>query len=399
MVLRSVLRIITNLVVALVAILAALGLMEVTARLLPSPFQGPEPSAEVCDPDYGWRGRAGYETGVATESYFHTLSLNSRGMHDTEHPKQKPEDTYRILALGDSFVRAHQVAEAETAHQVLEDWLNRNAAPPQFEVISAGVDAWGTGQELLYYRQEGREYAPDMVLLFLYLGNDIKDNLPGRGLTLGDRNCYTPYFTLCDGQLDPEPWLNAPGLTPAMGHCSVAGKLAAGILGRLHQYSRLYTLVEPLLIPDLPQASALDFYTQNPTFEYGLRLTLALVKELATEVEQDGANFRVVLISPDDLIEFEMMSAEERQAVYERLPLMRRAEEMPTPNEVVAEALTNSGIAVLDLLPAFTEELDRSGQPLYFSQDKHWNVAGNEVAGQVVGRWLQQTTKFDLSSH
>jgi hypothetical protein len=70
--------------------------------------------------------------------------------------------------LGDSFVQASQVNEAESSHQLLEDLLNRDNPGQKFEVISGGVAAWGTGQQLMYYRAEGRQYRPDLVLLMVY---------------------------------------------------------------------------------------------------------------------------------------------------------------------------------------------------------------------------------------
>jgi hypothetical protein len=387
---RRLLRIVLNFGIASLSIAAGLALLEVAAGLLPPPFQGPEPSAEVCDGAFGWRGRPGYETPVVTEGYAHTLTLNDSGHHDTDHPLAKPADTYRILLLGDSFARAHQVPESETSHQVLEDWLNANAAPPRFEVINAGVDAWGTAQELLYYRQEGRLYQPDMVLLLLYLANDVKDNLPGRGLTLGERNCYAPYFTLCaDGELDPSAWRHAPGLAPVMGECPAWRRALADALAWLYDHSNLYRRLEPLLLLDLPEVSALSFYeTDNATFDYGLTLTLALVGQMAQEVEADGVAFGVVLISPEDLITFLQMSDAEREAVYERLPLLRSAANMPSPNEMVAESLAAQGIRVLDLLPPFAQEMERGDALLYFAGDRHWNVAGNRLAGEEMGRWI-----------
>jgi len=63
-------------------------------------------------------------------------------MHDTEHSQRKPEDTYRILMLGDSFVQAAQVAKTETARQILEDLLNSQPAGRRYEVINAGIPSW-----------------------------------------------------------------------------------------------------------------------------------------------------------------------------------------------------------------------------------------------------------------
>jgi len=389
---RPVRKIFQKALLAVGGVLVALVLLELGARLLPPPYDDVGDTADVCSNQLGWRGRPLFETTVATDDYVHDLRLNGDGMHDEAHTQPKPENTYRILMLGDSFIRAHQVRHEETAHQVLEDLLNGQDSSQHFEVISAGVDAWGTGQELLYYRSEGRDYQPDLALLMFYIGNDIGDNLPGRGLTLNGRNCYTPYFVLCGGQLDAAPWLFAPGVSPPIDECPFGKKVLSNVLGRIYQSSRLYAQLEPLVATSPPGVSAMEYYVgDNEYFEYALQLTIALIKQLEEEVRKDGGEFAVVLISPSDLVEFTLMSSSEREVVYQRLPFMRRAEEIPSPNQFLAEELSSEGIQVLDLLPPFVEYSDRAGELLRFEQDKHWNVAGNRLAAESIYNWLNET--------
>ena len=384
-----------NVLMAMGGMLAALILLEIGARFLPPPYEDTGNVADVCSNQVGWRGSPYFTTTVGTDDYYHNLQLNSVGMHDNEHQQSKPANTFRILVLGDSFVRAHQVKEEETSHQVLESLLNSGDSPQHFETISAGVDAWGTGQELLYYRNEGRDYQPDLVVLMFYLGNDIVDNLPGRGLTLRGRNCYSPYFVLCGDQLDATPWLFAPGVSPPIGTCPFGKRVLSGFLGKIYQHSQLYGQLEPLLASRPPKVSALDYYTQeNEFFDYALQLTIALSKQLEEEVRKDGAEFAVVLISPPDLIDFTRMSSSEREAVYQTLPFMRRAEEMSPPNRFLAEALAGEGIEVLDLLPSFVEHIDRTGQEHSFQEDKHWNVVGNRLAAEAIYNWLTANYEF-----
>ena len=173
--LQQIPKILQNFFVATLGVVMALILLEMGARLLPTPFDGSSNIADTYSNQTGWRGKPYYQTTVATGDYVHNLALNSVGMHDTEHEQLKPANTFRILMLGDSFVQAVQVKEAETSHQVLEDLLNSQDSSQNFEVISAGVGGWGTGQQLLYYRSEGRFYQPDLVLLMFFMGNDVKD--------------------------------------------------------------------------------------------------------------------------------------------------------------------------------------------------------------------------------
>ena len=314
-------KVLSNILIAFLGIGVALGLLEMGARFLPTPFAGDSNPADTSWPHTGWRGKPYYQTTVATGDTVHNLALNSLGMHDTEHSQAKPANTFRILMLGDSFVQAIQVSEGDTAHQVLEDALNGQDSARNFEVLSAGVGGWGTGQQLLYYRHEGQHYRPDLVLLMLFLGNDVKDNLPGRGVTVEGLNHYTPYFVLDGDTLDPEPWYYTPGLAPVMGAHWPGQKTLNNALGKIYQSSRLYAQLEPLVAAEPVQASMIDFYLgRSDRFDYAYELTFALIDRLHQEVRQDGAQFAVVLISPIDLLEFTRMSPAEREIVLPEIP-------------------------------------------------------------------------------
>ena len=96
------------------------------------------------------------------------VTINEKGLRDHDLP-YVPSGTYRVMVLGDSFAASLEVGLEETFHVQLERLLG-------YEVIAAGHGGWGTDNELLWYRQEGINYAPDLVLLLLQPGNDVQDN-------------------------------------------------------------------------------------------------------------------------------------------------------------------------------------------------------------------------------
>jgi hypothetical protein len=145
-----------------------------------------------CSSNSGWIGRPYYEGILELPGSRASVNLNSRGMHDTEHLTGEVTDSFRVLMLGDSFVHAVQVNEDATSHQVLEHYLNQRKINPSkhYEVISSAVSGWGTGQQLVHYREQGRHFHPDVVLLMFYIGNDFQDNLPGHVSTIGGFSYY-----------------------------------------------------------------------------------------------------------------------------------------------------------------------------------------------------------------
>lgn len=127
----------------------------------------------------GFKLKAGY-TGKAKigKSFFgdrYNVKINSKGLRDHEFSYKNPENTFRILLLGDSFTFGVKVELNETFPKLLENELNYKYKSRNYEVINAGVPAWGTINELCYLKEEGLKYNPDLIVLAFFY-NDIMDN-------------------------------------------------------------------------------------------------------------------------------------------------------------------------------------------------------------------------------
>ena len=124
------------------------------------------------------------------------VSINSDGLRDREHAKQKPAGTLRIAVVGDSYAEAFQVEREQAFWSVSEQRLREcpALAGREVEVINFGVSGYGTAQELLTLREKVRGYSPDVVLLAVTTNNDVLDN--SRALKMTDE---IPYFRL-DGE-------------------------------------------------------------------------------------------------------------------------------------------------------------------------------------------------------
>ena len=122
------------------------------------------------DSKLGWRNIPGW---TATTRGF-PLTINSLGLRDREHPYVRPSDTRRILVLGDSYAWGYGVGDQDVFAHVLEQNL-RSAGMP-WEVINSGVSGWGTDQQYLFLQDEGLRYAPEIVVVAFFIGNDIDNN-------------------------------------------------------------------------------------------------------------------------------------------------------------------------------------------------------------------------------
>ena len=381
-------------ILALLGVSMALILAESAARqFLGRPYMEDNGDLWTCERLIGWRGKPDTTTRINTQGYVHEVVRNSAGMHDKEHPIEKAAGVFRILVLGDSFVEARQVAGHESSHSILEKALNATApANIRFEVISAGASAWGPAQELMYFRTEGQLYQPNLVLAFWYPANDLMDVLPDHRMTFEGVNCYAPYFAVCTGKFDPEPWFSAPGIPPTHASCSASKKTLTNLLNLLYHHSRLYQHLEPLLAKRQSKLKyAFDFSpwlegTPDETLAYAYQVTDGIYTQLAHEAAQAGAKTAMVIVPLKQAIYYQLGSPY-REQIEAGYPQLKQANPN-LPNQVMTQLMAAKGIPVFDLQPPFVAHLQAGGGVLYWDVDSHWNVPGNQLAGELIAQWL-----------
>ena len=118
-----------------------------------------------------------------------TLSSNSHGLRgEREYALDKPAGISRIVVLGDSFTFGEDVGDDEAWPRRLEELM------PGTEVLNLGVHGYGHDQMLLYLREEGLKYHPDVVVVG-FLPDDMERNV------VAFRDYAKPRFVLEGGQL------------------------------------------------------------------------------------------------------------------------------------------------------------------------------------------------------
>lgn len=102
------------------------------------------------------------------------VKINSAGLRDREYPVEKPKNTYRIMALGDSTTFGWGAHQDKTYPKWLEQMLNEKppaGCPDHFEVINTGVGNYNSIQEVTFFKERGRLYKPDMVLIGFFIND------------------------------------------------------------------------------------------------------------------------------------------------------------------------------------------------------------------------------------
>jgi hypothetical protein len=131
--------------------------------------------------------KPGYEARFFGQPY----ATNAEGLRDRDYDVEKPENVYRIVLLGSSIDMGWGVATRHTYENLLEDWLNAEAArrgiSRRFEVLNFAVPAYGPVQRYDLFHRKALAYQPDLVLfsstmidprlIEIHLGGLIKNNV------------------------------------------------------------------------------------------------------------------------------------------------------------------------------------------------------------------------------
>jgi len=379
-----------NLGLSVLSLGLALFAAEVTLRFLAGSRRGGKEQLERSrytehDPVLGWRKTPGARVVYDRREYHTEFRVNSRGLRGPERPYAKPAGTARVLALGDSFVEAFMVDDRRTVTARVEASLGQRGC--RVEVINGGTVGYSTDQEYLFYRDEGRKYGADVVVVFAYV-NDIP-------YLVLDRYLGYPKPRLDFGTRPPvvsnepvPPYVPPPGppaTPPESAPRSYLLQFAEDHVERTsaEAYNRLARLGlwEPLR--KLPMNDELPLY-RVPELGHLRPAWSAFTWTVETLAEAvGGAGGRLVIAYVPSRMEVSSRVWAQTRARYD---LDERFERSAVASRVryISGRL---GVPMLDL----TEPLVRADgvfTPVYYATDSHWNARGQDVAAAALADFL-----------
>ena len=130
----------------------------------------------MSDDDLGWFHRPN-SVGTYTKSCFSTkININSAGLRDYDHEILNRNGFYRVLVLGDSTSEGLQIDLEKIYTSRAQDYLNAHQFSRKYEFINLSVSSYGTDQEYLALEKFGIKYKPNLIILAVYLENDVFNN-------------------------------------------------------------------------------------------------------------------------------------------------------------------------------------------------------------------------------
>ncbi len=115
-----------------------------------------------------------YEFRPNLESHFKLVPLNtnSQGLRDNEYSIAKPDRTFRVAVIGDSFTIPAGVRIEEAYHTRLETRLNQERSDVSYEFINFGLGGYSLRQYLGVLKHKAMSYDPDLILIGFCAAND-----------------------------------------------------------------------------------------------------------------------------------------------------------------------------------------------------------------------------------
>jgi len=349
-----------------------------------------------------WDPQIGFVLLPGAEGWFRQegeayIRINSHGMRDREHATAKAPGVFRIAVLGDSYAEALQVPVEKTFWAGVERHLATCPALQgrAIEVLNFGVSGFGTVQELLMWRHRASAFTPDLVLLAITTGNDIRDN--ARALA---QDPLKPYFTLQGGELVlDDSYKQLPAAVARQTWRYHAWQALSQRVRLLQIANRARQIVELRSRP-VP-ASALSKQAQQgqeagldsgvylePTdliWEEAWRVTERIIVQLRDDVAAKGSRLHVATLSSGIQVHPDRRVREETERQLGVTSLFY-------PDERIASLGRREAISVTTLAPSLRAAAEQGQLPVHgFGAtlgQGHWNEHGHREAGRMIARDL-----------
>lgn len=259
-------------------------------------------------------------------------SEERKSLQDYFYQQKKPANTFRIIAIGDSFTFGFNNAFDDSWPKRLERMLNLNVGEKKVEVINFGRPGYSASQEVSLVQNAVKSYEPDLIILEVTL-NDPET-----------KSYRAPHGTFTQAK-------NGNGLL---------------------SYWKTFQFIRMRIANSLSYKEYIDYYNNlfisNETLEPYQNAVLQM-KNIANSgnVNLVGVIFPLLSFPFDDTYPFFL------------------------PHKVVGETLAKNNIQYLDLFGAF-KGLDplrlQAVPPGSPSSDPHPNEIAHRIVAETLMRWL-----------
>jgi hypothetical protein len=363
-------RIGTGLALAVGSSLFALLVLEAAVRLV-----APQQLIQVWEDTFapadsiGWTFEPGMDRTVNTGEGAVRLVTDADGYRRDPGRESWQAGEVRVLLLGDSFMAAIQVEYEDSFAALMEGGLD-HSTDRRVSVRNMGMGGWDPPQYLIQARRVLAEEPVDLVVVAVYLGNDVVLE----PMEIRDRFQPVRIHPLrFPRSFEAAEWIEA---------------VARPVDDRLKRSSHLYILVKNRLdvlrmrlgltaawFPDVHLRDMAD----SPRWGY----TVDLLEQIRDAAAERGTPTVFILIPSH--FQVDRATLEKHVEAFEVDPEQVAIDQ---PNEILTTLMEERGLMVVDPLPGMRRRFEASGAPQFGSVDSHLNVEGHRALWEIVAPHL-----------
>lgn len=309
-------------------------------------------------------------------AWINGFRLNSKGFHDLEFSVQKKEGTNRILAIGDSFTFG-VVPYENNFITLLEGYLNQKKPT---EIINMGIPGLDVEGYLSILVDEGLELNPDMILLNLYIGNDLSEVE-----TKEESSIYTVRF------------INYIIAYSKINNNENSGIVRLGGDSKENLYKDDSKTMNDQYFYDI-EKSRFVIYFDNDRIMKLLKSRYKYVFKDINTINQIciSKNIKLLIVlMPSEIQvdknlqrEVEVRLNDSLYKLVDSYDNLIKSINYSFPNTLVKNELNKQNIQYLDLLEPFQERA--LTERLYKPNDTHWNIPGNLLAAKLIYQYINK---------
>lgn len=312
-----------------------------------------------------------------------TATLNSQGYRGNEFQIEKKKGTVRVLVIGDSMTFGWGVGDKDTYPSIMNTLLNSNGlTESKVEVINAGyVGGLSPDSFYVYLKELGIQLKPDIVIVGLFVFNDISDVAENVWINVDNTGLPTKIASCChvvDGRIFRNVVVptkfNLPLLRDSHLYILLIDTLQKQF-GMFSDSSLISTKGEIQLGCVLSPACIQKFADEE-------QKTYAVLSEMNSLLRKENIPFIVALFPVDYQI------YPEAKTKYGRFGMQWFPPEGKEDfiQQRLSSFLSQEKIPMVDFYPVF-KDASSSAYP-FFPTDAHFNPVGTKIVGEGLTEYL-----------
>ena len=293
---------------------------------------------------------------------FRINNLGFNSPHD--YSKTKPDDTYRVAIVGDSFIESLQVDYYKSYPYILENALHiKKLKGKKVEVYTFGH----SGANLFHYTKAVEfvedNFKPDLIIVNI-VENDFKESIYGNNRK---DNWSLDFHNGNTIEHSPDQITNL----------WVKRLLSKSALVRYLTINLDLINTSPILnkifYAETREFAPKNFVWDNDTLT---RLTNYSVEKLVNRANESENNILFILDT-------------DREVIYNQRDFGET--EHYDFNSALKKSAKKFSVPVVDLTETFAEDWQKSKRRFDWEVDDHWNGYGHLIIGQTLTKWFAKT--------